>query len=82
MSDEAGRDRCAALWKTYIVKCTTEEEEETESEEGRKRGSSGSIHQTCPGHVARVRVRGETAVSSAKGSEEHLGASMGASGSF
>ena len=36
---EAGRDRCTALWKMYSVKCTTEEEEETESEEGRKRGS-------------------------------------------
>ena len=29
MSDEAGRDRCTALWKTYSVKCTTEEEEDT-----------------------------------------------------
>ena len=38
MSDEAGRDRCTALWKTYSVKCTTEEEEETEFEEDRKRG--------------------------------------------
>ena len=57
MSDEAGRDRCTALWKTYSVKCTTEEEEETESEERRKRGSWGTIRQTCPRHVARVRVR-------------------------
>ena len=29
-----------------------------EFEEGRKRGSSGTIHQTCLGHVARVGVRG------------------------
>ena len=28
-----------------------------ESEEGRKRGSSGTIHQTCLGHVTRVGVR-------------------------
>ena len=37
-----------------------EEEEETESEERRKRDSWGTIRQTCPGHVARVRVRGGT----------------------
>ena len=73
MSDEAGRDRCTALWKTYSVKCTTEEEEETEFEEDRKRGSSGTIRQTYPGHVARVRMRGETAAPPAKGSQEHLG---------
>ena len=42
MSDEAGRDRCTALWKTDFVKCTTEEEEGTESEEGRKKGSWGT----------------------------------------
>ena len=29
MSDEAGRDRCTALWNTFSVKCTTEEEEDT-----------------------------------------------------
>ena len=74
---EAGRDRCTALWKTYSVKCTTEEEEETEFEEDRKRGSSGTIRQTCLGHVARVRLRGETAAPFAKGSQEHLGASRG-----
>ena len=73
MSDEAGRDRCTALWKTYSVKCTTEEEEETESAEGRKRGSSGTIRQTCPGHVTRVRMRGETAAPLVEGSQEHLG---------
>ena len=39
MSDEAGCDRCTALWKTYSVKCITEEEEETESEERRTRKS-------------------------------------------
>ena len=38
-----------------------------ESEEGRKRGSSGTIHQTCLGHVARVGVRGDTAAPLAKG---------------
>ena len=47
------------------------------TEEDRKRGSSGTIRQTCPGHVARVRLRGETAAPSAKGSQEHLGASRG-----
>ena len=77
MSDEAGRDRCTALWKTFSVKCATEEEEETESEEGRKRGSAGAIRQTCPGHVARVRVRGETTAPPAKGCQEHLGAFRG-----
>ena len=41
--------------------------EETESEEGRKRSSSGTIRQTCPGHVARVGVRGDTAAPLAKG---------------
>ena len=57
---------------------TEEEEEETESEEGRKRGSWGTIRQTCPGHVARVRVRGGgRQPPSAKGSQEHLGASRG-----
>ena len=44
------------------------------NEKDRKRGSSGTIRQTCPGHVARVRVRGETAALPAKGSQEHLGA--------
>ena len=34
------------------------EEEETEFEEGRKRGSWGTVRQTCPEHVVRVRVRG------------------------
>ena len=29
MSDEAGRDRCTAFWNTFSVKCTTEEEEDT-----------------------------------------------------
>ena len=72
MSDEAGRDRCTALWKTYSVKCTTEEEEETEFEEDRKRGSSGSIRQTYPGHVVRVKMRRETTGSPAKGRQEHL----------
>ena len=67
MSDEAGRDRCTALWKTFSVKCATEEEEETESEEGCKRGSSGTIRQTRLGHVARVGVRGDTAAPLAKG---------------
>ena len=47
------------------------------TEEDRKRGSSGTIRQTCLGHVARVRLRGETAAPSAKGSQEHLGASRG-----
>ena len=72
MSDEAGRDRCTALWKTYSVKCTTEEEEETEFEEDRKRGSSGSIRQTYPGHVVRVKMRRETTGPPAKGRQEHL----------
>ena len=72
MSDEAGRDRCTALWKTYSVKCTTEEEEETEFEEDRKRGSSGTIRQTCPGHVARVKMREEMTGPPAKGRQEHL----------
>ena len=61
--------RCIALWKTYSVKYTTEDEEETEAEEGRKRGSWDTIRQTCPRHVARVRVQGgATAPPSAKGS--------------
>ena len=60
MSDEAGRDRCTALWKTYSVKCTTDEEEETEFEEDRNRGTSGTIRQTYSGHVARVKMRRET----------------------
>ena len=72
MSDEAGCDRCTALWKTYSVKCTTEEEEETEFEEDRKRGSSGSIRQTYPGHVVRVKMRRETTGPPAKGRQEHL----------
>ena len=55
------------------MKSTTEEEEETESEEGHKKGSWGTIRQTCPGHVARVRVRGESSPF-AKGCQEHLGA--------
>ena len=38
-----------------------------EFEEGRKRGSSGIIHQTYLGHVARVGVRGDTAAPLAKG---------------
>ena len=38
-----------------------------EFEEGRKRSSSGTIHQTCLGHVARVGVRGDTAAPLAKG---------------
>ena len=38
-----------------------------EFEEGRKRGSSGTIHQTYLGHVARVGVRGDTAAPLAKG---------------
>ena len=59
------------------MKCTTEEEEETESEEGRKIGSWGTIRQTCPGHVARVRVQGGRQSPSAKGSSEHLGAPRG-----
>ena len=73
MSDEAGRDRCTALWKTYSFKCTTEEEEETEFEEDRKRGSSGTIRQTCPGHVARVKMREEMTGPPAKGRQKHLG---------
>ena len=47
------------------------------TEEDRKRGSSGTIRQTCPGHVARGRVRGETTAPPAKGSQEHLGAFRG-----
>ena len=47
MSDEAGRDRCTALWKTYSVKRSTEEDEETEFEEDRKRGSSVDYSFVC-----------------------------------
>ena len=65
--------RCIALWKTYCVKCTTEDEEETEAEEGRKRGNWGTIRQTCPGHVARVKMREEMTGPSAKGRQKHLG---------
>ena len=46
-------------------------------EEDRKRGSSGTIRQTCPGHVARARVQVGWQSSSAKGSSEHLGAPRG-----
>ena len=55
-----------------------EEEEETESEEGRKRGSWVTIRQTCPGHVARVRLQGGRQLPSpraARSTWEHLGAS-------
>ena len=77
MSDEAGRDRCTALWKTFSVKCATEEEEETESEEGCKRGSSGIIRQACPGHVERLRVQGGSQPLPPKGCQEHLGVPRG-----
>ena len=53
-----------------------EEEEETESEEGRKRGSWGTIRQTCPGHVVRVRERGGDDSPPTKGIQstwEHFG---------
>ena len=50
-----------------------EEEEETEFEEDRKRGSSGTIRQMCPGHVARVKMREEMTGPPAKGRQEHLG---------
>ena len=54
------------------MKCTTDEEEETEFEEDRKRGSSGTIRQTYPGHVVRVKMRRETTGPPAKGRQEHL----------
>ena len=43
------------------------------TEEDRKRGSSGTIRQTCPGHVARVKMREEMTGPPAKGRQEHLG---------
>ena len=49
-----------------------EEEEETEFEEDRKRGSSGTIRQTYPGHVVRVKMRRETTGPPAKERQEHL----------
>ena len=42
------------------------------SEEDHKRGSSGTIRQTCPEHVARVKMRRETTGPPAKGRQEHL----------
>ena len=66
-------------WHDQVRQTESEEkEEETESEEGRKRRSWGTIRQTCPGHVARVRVRGGgRQLLPAKGTQsawEHLGA--------
>ena len=43
-----------------------------ELEEDRKRGSSGTIRQTYPGHVVRVKMRRETTGPPAKGKQEHL----------
>ena len=62
-------------WHDQVRQTESEEkEEETESEEGRKRRSWGTIRQTCPGHVARVRVRGGDDSPPPSVHPEHLGA--------
>ena len=64
---EAGRDRCTALWNTFSVKCTTEEEEDTNPKKDVKEAVRAPSTKRALGTWRVLGCGGDTAAPLAKG---------------